>query len=67
MMDEDRRSHRLGAYATGLSVSGAILTGACALFGGAVATMAAEFIGGGIYFLAAALTFGSLVNALLRR
>ncbi len=68
MKDSDRDSNlRRGSIAAGLSVAGALLTGAGGLFGGFVATGNGDFVGGGIYLLAAAVAFGLLTNAVFRR
>ena len=67
MEDSDRDAkQRRGSIAAGLSVGGALLTGAGGIFASFVAILNAEFIGGGVYLLAAAFAFGLLANAVFR-
>ena len=68
MEDNDRNpTLRIGVTTSGLSVAGAMLTGAGGLLGGFVATGNGEFVGGGLYLIAAALAFGLVANAVFRR
>ncbi len=63
-MDEKDTSIRKGTAAAGLSVAGAMLTGAIGLIGGILLIDDGR---GGMYLLASAVAFGLLANAVFRR
>lgn len=60
-------ANRTGSAIAGLTVGGALLTGAGGIFGAFVETVRGEFIGGALYLVAAAVAFGMLANAVYRR